>query len=450
MPVGHGERCGSQTRCVFHGLCEVAMASSGTQPQQVIRQARLLRQAVLSSCSDRPLCELIAELRAIDGVDLFDLLLLREIDIWEIERSKDAQGRERKLLPLLPADGMDTRTSTQILAIEDNLTPISEWIREQFRKSAPTGSSSGLAANRISAFATFFPDITSRSQEKVALPGTRLDGMHTPRELAILALVNTVKLALGLKDLIADSCSPRKPVAIVEIVCGTILDRCQCPECEGDRRNRGFDRAVIAKREYKYDLLCGALEQVCSRLEGEDSDWALAMELEPGPTYVLQDLDAIGQVFARLDALDTRVAAHVGLNLDIGHMKIAEVYVTSPQQLGQGHLPGLEQFADRIVHTHISDHPGMHTRDQVVGVWNPVERLDSVDYSYLTLLAEVADGTRGRNNGLPFSGTVALELEGCSRIGWVHRSVTAMKHMAQIVARQIAPPKTPPKAFGRA
>lgn len=34
-----------------------------------------------------------------------------------------------------------------------------------------------------------------------------------------------------------------------------------------------------------------------------------------------------------------------------------------------------------------------------------------------------------RPDGLPFSHTVALELEGCNRIGWIDRSLCAMERL---------------------
>jgi len=424
-------------------------AAAGTRKE---RKASLLRSAVLSSCSDRPLSDLIAEISSIDDIHLFDLLILREIDILEIEQSMSAGGNPKGLLPPRRKGGVDVRTSTHVLAFKENIRPISEWIEKQLWSCQSDGADARIKGkkpqNHISALATFFPDVTSRSQQPVPLPDTYLDLKCTPRQLAIQALTNTVELAIELKrrGLIADPCRPSVPSAIVEMVCGTVLDQCHCQACETDRKNKELDYAVVATRKEKVRLLGDALKEVWTALKGGDKDWALALELEPGPTYVLRSLKSIRSVFGHLDQVDRELrqkekvaygplARHVGLNVDIGHMKIAEVHARSQEELNEGYPSGLEDFEDRIVHAHISDHPGMHTRDQAVGVWNPVERLDSVDYSYLRLLAQIARDKEPRRTGLPFSGTVALELEGCSRIGWIHRSLIAMKHLTEIVEK---------------
>ena len=112
---------------------------------------------------------------------------------------------------------------------------------------------------------------------------------------------------------------------------------------------------------------------------------------------------------------------HVGLNVDIAHMRIAGVKAKD-----------LHPIRDWIVHAHICDHPGMHTRDQVVGTWTPVERYESEFYPYLRLLAEI-DPQSPERAGRPFTGAVALELEGCGRINWIHQSLVAMKRMIEVV-----------------
>jgi hypothetical protein len=153
------------------------------------------------------------------------------------------------------------------------------------------------------------------------------------------------------------------------------------------------------------------------------ADWAIALELEPGPAYALNDRNALAMLVQHLtgEADYVELLPHIGVNLDIAHMKIAGVEAND-----------LEEFKDWIVHAHIADHPGMHTVDQVVGTWSPVERSEGRDYPYLRLLSRINPDSPDRC-GLPFTRTIALELEGCSRIGWIHRSLVAMKHMTEVV-----------------
>lgn len=412
---------------------------------------RRLRRSVLSSCSERPLVELMREVRGVSRVRLFDLLILRGIDIWQIEPWLKKRDRP-PLQPPRPRDMIDTRSSTQILAEEENFPSIRDWILEQI-EGADRDAEEGEEV-RMAALATFFPDIASRSQGSSADP--------PPREVAVRALSNTVRLALALKrqGKVAESfCwAPGNPddergggldtsrrrrrrYAIVEMVCGTVLDRCRCSLCENLRRPQNADPSTgrrPASRDYaiecrldaKIELLRDSLQQVYRSVaespEGrEDHDWALAMELEPGPAYVLRDSASIDVALRKLDG---ELARHVGLNLDIAHMKIAGV----PVETTQGNS-GLSEFKDRVVHAHLCDHPDMHTRDQVVGSWQPVEQYGDGRYAYVELLSEIANAER-RGSELPFSGAVALELEGCNRIRWIHQSLSGMKHMFERVS----------------
>jgi hypothetical protein len=120
------------------------------------------------------------------------------------------------------------------------------------------------------------------------------------------------------------------------------------------------------------------------------------------------------------------LAKHVGLNVDIAHMRIARIKAAD-----------LRPFVDRIVHAHISDHPGMHTHDQIVGSWtNPGLRKGGYS-EYLDLLlnrAHSASGQEDSGNSVPFSGAVAVELEGSDRMFWIHDSLARLKHAIQLAA----------------
>lgn len=112
------------------------------------------------------------------------------------------------------------------------------------------------------------------------------------------------------------------------------------------------------------------------------------------------------------------LAAHVGLNVDIAHMKIARVQARD-----------LMPYLPSIVHAHIADHPGVHTRDQQVGKYTPVQQVSKGGYRpYIDLLSERC---RQSANGLPFSRAIALELEGCNRIEWIYDSLSAMTHLIE-------------------
>jgi sugar phosphate isomerase/epimerase len=346
-----------------------------------VSNAAGLKCSVITSSSGRELWDLFAEVRALAKPDvLFDLFILRDVDVWNIERTGNA--------PLFPraqsGSPVEIGSLTSILSDDRNYERIAEWLLSQCRQ----------AAIHVAALATYFPDVTSLYQER--------------REIAVRALVNTVRLALELAR------HGHADTAVVELVCGTIADPCECSDCVP------FGRVYVSDPHDKLELLAQSLLAVISEVnrvcQPGPGKFALAVELEPGETYVLNSpprLDA----FFRTVAQDPDLDQHVGLNLDIAHMRIV------PAMPGEllPHLP-------RIVHAHIADHPRMHTRDQVVGAWTGVTRRDNGYSGYVKdlLLPRLAGSA---NTDLPFTGTIALELEGCNRIGWLLSSLTAMQQV---------------------
>jgi hypothetical protein len=423
----------------------------GERKPAVPRQA--IRRSVITSCSGRSLAGLISEVRAISGVSLFDIFVLRDADIQDLESSGVS-------LSVAESPIVDLCTTTQILAHDENTIPIADWIRDQFQFCNRNHRRLGAEPAAVAALATYYPQITTRSHlddaedEELA--------RKAPFRVAQKAIANTVRLALRLKKARAlenpgffrGLCSGvgramsavcrrgegRRGLrlmehAVVEMVCGTILDQCSCEGCSEFRREfqrqHGRERDIVfeTRRKDKIRQLCDRLLSVVDLVDSSDEgrgepEWVLALELEPGPTYVLNDLEALRHLKMCLteDPKYERLLPHVGINVDVAHMKIAEVDADDLER----------EFKAWIVHAHICDHPGMHTRDQIVGTWSPIDRYSGSHYPYLKLLAEI-DSASPKRNGRPFTGTIALELEGCGRIGWIHQSLASMKHMMEAV-----------------
>jgi sugar phosphate isomerase/epimerase len=375
-----------------------------------------LRPAVMSSSSDRDLSELILEVASVSNVSLFDLLILRDVDIRSIPGL---------LPPLPPKATFDPRTITQIMSNNKNVGPIADWIVDVFarcntelaKRDAADPTKRGGEPAEIAALATFYPGITDRAREiRGILDCAPRPAPRSHASKAVRALANTVRLANTLKT------KGLMRRAIVEIVCGTVLDQIDARDLDAARRlpdQYMQDDVLIfeSSLESKLGVLLDRLLAVARLLKNEPEGWVVALELEPGPTYVVNDERAIAMV---LDLLDrpkyAALRPHFGFNMDIAHMKIANV---SPEYL--------ESIGDYVVHAHICDHPRMHTRDQVVGVWDPVERFEGRFYPYLRVLENIR-ATRAREHGRAFSGAVALELEGCNRIAWIHQSLHSMRH----------------------
>jgi sugar phosphate isomerase/epimerase len=343
--------------------------------------APLLFPAVMTSSSDRDLEDLFDEVRLISNVDRFDLMVARRSDLRQLTALNGKTGRFERM--------------AQVIADPQCFREIRRWlIAETDRHDV-----------RVPALASYYPDI------------------------AVAALANAVQLAIDLAKRRRGTVpgEQRMDHAIVEIVCGTVVD----PGPEGPES----PRRLVYDQDYKLDLLCCSLTEVIRRVReqvGESAAFALALETEPGETYVLNSVASIRKMLERLEGTAPVEGAnadwlcrHVGLNLDIAHMRIARIKASE-----------LRPFADRIVHAHISDHPGMHTHDQIVGSWTHPGRLTGGYREYLDLLLDRAQSARCQERddkkSLPFSGAVAVELEGCDRVFWIHDSLARLKHAIQL------------------
>jgi hypothetical protein len=345
----------------------------------------LLFPAVLTNSSERELGNLVHEVREISDVDRFDLIVARRSDL--------------RRFGIVDANGDAFQQMAQVIADAQ----LFEVVRKNLMREVEQHEIC------VSALATYFPGITAAS--------------GTSREMAIDALTNTVTLAIDLVE------EERMEHAIVEIVCGTVID-------PGSRAPNDPRRNVFSQ-DWKLDLLCQSLTAVIAKVRGQRGEAAaftLALELEPGETYVLNNIGSIRGIIDRIEGgrkIDLPgmnidwLRDHVGLNLDIGHMRIAKVAAAE-----------LEPYLDRLVHAHVADHPGMHTHDQVVGSWTYPGHLQRGYYEYLDLLLKRADSASAsqKKSGkpLPFSRTVALELEGSNRIFWIHDSLARLKHLIRL------------------
>jgi hypothetical protein len=314
-------------------------------------------------------------------VNHFDLLILRATDIRQLS--------QEGVLNVSP-----NAKPTDILSDARNLPRIIGWLDQRLREHG--------RQIFIPALATYFPDITSHNR--------------TEWSRAVEALANTVQIAIELRK------NGWMKYPIVEIVCGTILDRCNCDDCARQRQlAKPKDIVLMSTFDAKLRRLRQGLKEMVCKLPRQyrKQDFYVALELEPGLPYVLNGEWALARVMRMIEAPKSGLASFVGLNVDIAHMRMAKVTAAM-----------LEPHMDKIMHAHIADHPCMHTRDQIVGSWTHLERDDEFGFaSYLRLLSKRAKSVQTKGSGLPFSGAVALELEGCGRMSWIHESLCAMRRL---------------------
>lgn len=347
-----------------------------------------LRPSVLTSSSTLTITELLRTLAPFPDCQI-DLFVFRDID--------------RLDAGLLPPSALG-RDIVSVLETPDIESKVAMWLQ-----TAISNSKRNPIVPLVGALATYFPEITIYNKHS----------KQASVDAAIRSLEQCVRIALKLKDEeLSDS-------AVVEMVCGSRIDFCRCSACSklanASTAGVGHVFTSSAKIESLLDSLLEVERRISADRELADREWALALEFEPGESYVLGNIAAV-QSFA--DAIkDTkyeRLRSHVGLNIDIGHMRIAGIETSDLIE---------REVGDIIVHSHISDNPGMHTRDLPTGMWNAVNDCYGFDFKYLRWLSKIDVNLSRRKSKLPFSRSVALELEGCDRPDWVNSGVASLRYM---------------------
>ena len=251
---------------------------------------------------------------------------------------------------------------------------------------------------RIPAIATFFPEISSLSDEK-------------QRERAGEALVGAVRLASVLK------------AKVVEFVLGRTVERCR------KKLDRKLEVPEGLQCEFVHtstpqSRIKKAVEILAETVCPEARKWGvkLAAEIEPGFSCVLNSPSNVEHFLSEVG--NAHIEDVVGLNLDIGHLLILS---HSPKDCI---LPTTAAgWVKHIYHAHASDNIGHHFRDLVPGT---LHSLDSREEErsfrkWIEVCAECADQNRA------FSGYIAVELEGCNRIQWIQRSVLRLSYLIREV-----------------
>jgi class 3 adenylate cyclase len=231
---------------------------------------------------------------------------------------------------------------------------------------------------RFSAVATYFPEIGIYPHDE--------ESEHR-RVTAVAALRNTLYLAhmIGCR--------------VVEVVGGQCIPASGQPVGDWnweDYRKRGL-KALSAALESVFSNDSGLIEGLGPNpLDKLDNPPCLALELEPGRPYLLNDHYAFIELRDHIQ--DHRVRQNIRLNADIAHMFI--LGYKRPQDLPQ-------EVQECIVHMHISDHAGTsqwggsHAADLPPGTFHFRD-----DYEpWLRFAIQQA------NAETTFSGAIAVEME---------------------------------------
>lgn len=324
--------------------------------------------SILTSSSDVELSRLAREYGP--EVNTAELYVFREIDLLEL--------------------GLAAGDSTNLVDIlnECSRSDVEWWAKEL---KLMLGEPNAPRLKPI-AIATYLPQIASPER-------------HTD---AVKALSNILLLAQELD------------IRCVEMVCGRVSER--CPRTSSGNRCEAI--LYRSRRDDIIPLLVNGLGQLRDFASKLDKPVAVALEIEPGPFYVLNDLEEAGIILEMTSGsewkLNTRNRAYhfVGLNIDIGHMLICHETGLGPRKLP----------LDRIYNFHISDNAELHFADLVPGTIHSIHpecRGSFADWLHCYRCV----CTRG--NKLIFRGNLSVELEACPYPQWVHKAIRNTRYMLQ-------------------
>lgn len=232
---------------------------------------------------------------------------------------------------------------------------------------------------RLVALATFIPEITASEERNT-------DADNAFHALALL--IDTVRVLH----------SRGHPIRTIELVSGskiqTLLRRPSSPACFAMRLTQDIAMDRLIKRlsllaEYAFS----------------PTTVFLAVELEPGPLFIISSDKSIAKFCNLIDASNNRALKRcIGLNLDIPHW--AFLGGISPEWL---EAPENKAILKRVIHAHVSDHHIGHFCDTVPTTFNRIE----IFSRWINFLKRL--NTRRRSNSAPeFSGFVSCEMEACA------------------------------------
>ncbi len=278
-------------------------------------------------------------------------------------------------------------------SLDDNeVAVVAKWFDDMVKRRC--GDS-----RRIVAAATFLPEI-SRS-DNARLPS---------REMATRALANVMRICRLLR-----SSKNRHPVKSLEIVAGSrFAGLAESERIAGmDTEDPDIKHCYIVNMMSREDGVRQVIRSLVDALNSlggdkELSDYpVLALELEPGACFILNDLAAL-KIFAATISDHPLLSTRVGFNLDIAHFRIAGI---TPEQLSE-----CPQILERICHSHISGHhPAGHFGDVLPSRTQLKEVLP-----WLKLLRgawQNSAGEKGKSLGGHATNCVSVELEAVAEAG---------------------------------
>jgi len=301
-----------------------------------------------------------------------------------------------------PGDAPDSRQCVPALdrmaAIENK--PLSRWRLARIISERLGGTDKGeVRGVRLSGLATFAPEVIADNARG---------------ELARKALRGLVRLAGRLRR-------RGHPLKTVEVVSGSLAAGI-FPGVWTPTGERVYVANRLKPAEGRKRLL-RALASVAKT--ARKARVVLSVELEPGPFAVLNGWETL-LPFCRQVQRHRRLREVIGLNLDVAHWVLAGIGPDLAPANGQARPTDKERkiIRDRIAHAHISDHGRGHMADAaVLSLKNPEDVKP-----WLDLLADIR-AERSRGDGLPYEGSISIEMEACRALEMIKDSVRVIRQM---------------------
>ena len=198
------------------------------------------------------------------------------------------------------------------------------------------------------------------------------------------------------------------PCRILELVAGSLIDGVWPAK---ERNDGSVYVGNILDRDKAIEGLLVMLKPIAE--EAAKRKIVLALELEPGPNFILNDIKALDKLCRSLSNNENTVlSSNIGLNLDVAHWSLAGITLSSllsglkTQRSGSDVEVDFDGIVNRVVHSHFSDHGPGHFADVALGYihdYNHFKRW----YDFICNLAT----SRRPENWPSYSGFTSLELE---------------------------------------
>lgn len=302
-----------------------------------------------------------------------------------------------------------------IICIQDRMAALYEnekavnscakWILKRITKSH-------CPLTQITSFSTYLPGL--------ALPGRR--NPDEPSNDPVSSAEFAVKFALNVAS--ALKTHHKQPISTVEIVAGSRIAGTWPGLYE-------FPKEIVPM--YVANVLdrSEAIKNLVSRLNNladyaEDRDLSLAVELEPGPLFVVNDPSSLDELCANLENIEPSLSQIVGLNCDIAHWSLGGF---EPDNLKidkfefNGNTINMLNIVKRICNIHISDFGPGHFADI------PVRQcgIHKIQFfkKWLTEIAQITD-IQKKEKKSEHKFNVSIELEAISGMDQVFESINSL------------------------